>query len=190
MTLIVAFGHQSGVGKNTCANIISEQLNALGRVRVAQAAFADGVKETAYNLFRHYGMKTAEYYERNRAARDVPLDAIQMTPIQLWVGVGDRMRDVYRNVWIDCAIEKVKPCAVGLITDLRYRNEAESVQREYGVLVKVVDERVRPRQTAADHDMDEWQSWDWTITNNGTLYDLRRECAVLTNHLVERLTSC
>ncbi len=189
MTLIVGLGHQSGVGKNTVAHIISQQMPILaGKVRLAQAAFAAGVKKTAHQLFSPYGLRDGHHYELHREDRLVPLPVINKTPIELWVGVGDSMRTLAKNVWIEQAFREVEPCHIGLITDLRYRNEADAIRARCGIVVKVENPRVTPLNTPADHDMDEFNDWDFTVVNDGTIEQLRFKVSALTELILDAVT--
>lgn len=171
--MIIGLGHQSRVGKDTVGNYLVKE-HGFNRY-----AFADVLKQAAYNLFRIYGLRDAAYYEQNPVARNEKLDSINLTPVELWIAYGTKMREIYEYLWVDLVIESLILPAV--ITDVRYPNEARAIKDAGGVLVKVT--RKGNPVHGSDKHMPPDYPWDHVIANDGSLRDLYFKVASLLEHL-------
>lgn len=174
MPFIVGFAGHSGVGKNTCA----ELFEVVCPLRVQSVSFATELKNVSHMLYSHLGLETAEYYEKNRDLRHIRLPEIDKTPVQIWAEVGHKMRDVYRNTWVDKAMQTISQmnCDVACITDVRYPSEIEAIYASGGVVVKVHNKRTKPLNTEGDHALDKWTGlYSYEITNHSTKTHLENQ---------------
>lgn len=178
--MIIALGHYSRVGKDETANLLCGLAAAQG-VRFGRISFADPLKSYCHQLYGRYGLGDRSYYEANPALRDVLIpECAGLTPVQVWVKVGNEMRDVNENVWVDPALEQAKLFnrdSIVAIPDLRYPNEVRRVREEGGLLVKVLRPGVEPRDTVADQALVNFHDWDYILNNDGTIADLHRKVA-------------
>lgn len=90
--------------------------------------------------------------------------------------VGVAAREVFgEGVWVDATLGDLDPDDRVVVTDVRFRNEASAISDVGGIIVRVTRPGVGP---ANDHvsevDLDDW-GFDATITNDGTIADLRRK---------------
>lgn len=198
MTRIVALGHQSRVGKDTAARII-ERVVAEQGYSVRRFAFATPLKALAHELFGHAGMRMGAYYETEEgaAARDVPLcggcpapppgkptppcsGLVHLTPVQVWIALGQKMRDIYPAVWADAGMRAIREWggAVAIVTDLRFTNEGRAVQAAGGWCVKVVRPDAPPPK-GSDDMIDRQFPWNATLVNDGDLGLLELRAAAL-----------
>lgn len=188
MTLIVGLGHQSGVGKDTSAAIIRDQLQArVPKLRVALVSFFETPKDFAADIFGMYGLKSRQYYEIDRRERHKKLPVLDKTPNELWIEIGRSLCNVYKNVLIDSAIRRIAPCEIGIIRDVRLMNEVEAIAGLDGLLVKVENPRSRPLDTLEDHYLDSFTGWHSTIVNDGDMDCLRSRCEPITDMIINSI---
>ena len=74
---------------------------------------------------------------------------------------------------IACGITTVKKeLPDWIITDVRYKNEAEAIKSLGGILIKVDRETGYKDNHISETALDDYQDWDYVIDNNGTLEEL------------------
>ena len=183
---IIAFGHQKGVGKDTAAGFLNTLLRiAAPSLIIRHVSFAGKLKDIAHQLFGWGGLKPEVYYESHSEEKEFDLPVLGCTPRDLWIGVGNKMRDVRPSVWVDYALQSIKADIV-IISDLRFQNEAIAVKKAGGMLVKI--DRNAPRGTdAAEVDLLNWAFWDQIVYNNGTLDRLNSQMEILAQEILESI---
>lgn len=99
-------------------------------------------------------------------------------------GIGQMFRsEVDQDYWVNIALNKLVSMDkkhklagtkfLGIITDVRYRNEATRIIEESGILIRVVNDRVTHNDThPSETDLDGFE-FDHIIHNNGTLEEYR-----------------
>lgn len=168
---IVAFGHRTGVGKDTAAKMLVTLMRLSGKYPrgVKRISFAKPLKDAAYLIWRCYGQMQGEFYEEpgNWAQKDVTLPVINKTPRQLWIDLGTHVRQIHGPSWRDAALAERGDADALVIQDLRFINEAEGVHELGGLCVKV--ESPRGSWHASDHELKDYAAFDATIHNDSTL---------------------
>ena len=96
-----------------------------------------------------------------------------MSPREIWIGVGNQLREVYPETWIKYALNVQADFII--ISDLRFRNEAEAIQNKGGILVKMIRSNLTKGNDAAEIELDSWDAWDYILDNNGTLSELNQK---------------
>lgn len=182
-TLIVGLGHYSNVGKDTLAKMLVEEIDALyndGGFHADIHAFAHTLKDYAESVFRWAGVMHMSYYEANRDQRDVVIPELGMTPVELWCRVGEAMRTVHPDVWLNNTLYDIDYGGqdIALITDVRYPNEAEAIQKRGGLLIKVLRPGVEPRDTEADRALLDFDNWN-AVVSASNLDELREHARKL-----------
>lgn len=168
---LIAFGsNASRVGKDTAANFALE----VGRDLFGYArrlSFSASIKDVSYMLFGRYGLQPGAFYElpQNQHLRTVKLEKIDKSPLEIWIMVGDRMREIHEDVWIDQA--EPASATLNIESSLRFPNECRWVKGYGGWCVKIV--RDGAPVYALDRKIPEDYHWDRLIENNGTLEGLR-----------------
>lgn len=172
-TRVIGLGHLSRVGKDSAATYLQHYLQARGK-SVKCVSFAWKLKEITFDLFEYLGVKRPVYYENHPEARQKPL-ANGKTVVELWVAVGNLLRQVDDQVWIVNAISDPDVDFI-IVRDVRYQNEIDSI-REFGGTVYRVD---RPGHfgldTVADNQLRSYDKWDGYIMNDGDLKRLSETC--------------
>lgn len=194
--LIIGLGHRKRVGKDTFAGFLDDELAKRG-YSVYKLAFASAMKSTAADIFGDAGLRDGLHYEVNPEHREIPLPKIGKTPRQLWIELGNAVREIYPNTWVDIvkrvinvaairrAVNMAKPCAF-IITDVRFPNEAAAVKSWGGVLVKVARPDAPVATDSAEVALDGYHDWDHGVLNDGTLGELKAEAVWLANNLTNK----
>lgn len=162
--MIIAFGHQKQVGKDTAVNAIYLKYD-----NVIKYSLAGPLYEICGLLNREFYSKN--YYDANPEKKSIPMSNGK-TPRQFLIEVGQKMkevcgRDCWVNLAIDCA-DSVKPKHL-LISDIRYREEAEKLKEHGAVFVKVIRPDLRHTSDEADDDLLNWDGWDYILSNDCSL---------------------
>jgi len=174
--LIIGIGYKKGRGKDSSCNLLKDWLSETKPdLKVRKIGFADKLKDIAYQLYSWAGLQPGEFYESDTGykLKEVVLPLMCMSPRDIWIGVGNRLRDVYQDTWIAYALYGVKNADVVLIKDLGYPNEGDAIVRAGGFCYNVT----RPDQPfgtdGREVSLDGWPNFADTLENNGTLHDLR-----------------
>ena len=169
---IIAFGYKKGVGKSTATKFLSSHLRCEHpEFIIKTVSFAAKLKDIAFQLYGWAGLKRGVYYETHYKEKEIVLPQLELSPRDLWIGVGNKLREIRESTWIDYALN-VKADII-IISDLRFTNEAQAIRKLGGTLVEI--HRCVPQGTdAAEIDLDNWDSWDCVIDNNSTLNNLNQ----------------
>lgn len=170
MTKIVAFGHRKRVGKDTAAKFLDTHLRCHG-MRSVKLSFASKLKEVSYLMYHWAGLQPGIFYEddKNAHLREVVLEKIGKTPRQIWIEVGNKMREVYADTWIDNALLGSGSAELVIITDLRFENEAKKIHSLGGKIFKIIRPGVPVSDDASDSALDGFTRWDAILHNDGDM---------------------
>lgn len=171
---IVAFGHEKDVGKDTIRRFLTSELRLQNRgISIVAGSFADKLKKVCYEMFAWTGLKPGHYYEENPKAKADFLPALGMTVRDVWIKVGNKLREVYASVWIDALI-KNQPQNLDLlvIADLRFPNEADRILEHGGFIFKVVRPSVKHTSDEADDALIGYNRWTEEVVNDQGLSEL------------------
>lgn len=130
--------------------------------------FADNLKEICSILT---GKPISYFY--NHYYYDTKLEewGLNIREIQQKVGTEIFRNNFDKDVWIKSLFSEYSPAfSKWVITDVRFPNEAEAIKNKGGILIRIN----RPELANDDkHDsetsLDDYQDWDYVITNDGTL---------------------
>jgi hypothetical protein len=169
--LLIGISGKKRSGKDTVYELIAKASSK----RVRRYAFADALKK---EVSKACGV-TPEEIEQNK-------DRFRLI-LQGW-GTEFR-RSIDQEYWTEQLRKTLKTahlhCDVAVVTDVRFKNEAELVKELGGKLIRVH----RPGNNSADlHpseiEMDSYEGYDWSISNDGSLGDLEKKVAILMDNLL------
>lgn len=156
--MIIAFGHRKRQGKDTVCKFINEHSG------IKIVSFAGKVYEICGALNPYFINKY--YYDRNPEEKEIPM-ADGQTPREFLIKVGQAMKTIDPLIWV----KNIPTDGDIIISDLRFKDEAEYIKSIGGYCVKV--ERMDVSSDAADDDLIGWEGWDGYIPNSGTLEELK-----------------
>lgn len=172
--IIVGLGHKSRQGKDTFATFLITYLRMNTRnKKIVKMGFADPLKSICYQLYGWAGLKTKDYYEKNEEERKIVLPLIGKTPVQLWIEVGNHMRQYDTNVWMRALMKGTDADAL-IVTDVRFPNEAEAILDHDGFVFRIDRAGFPGLDSVSDNALNDFTRWTDIIQNNGTLGDLHQ----------------
>lgn len=178
---ILAFGHQKRTGKDTAAKFLTSYVRTnCKNSNIQHHGFADKLKAVCYDLYKWSGLEPGWYYDTNPIAREVILPKIGLTPRQIWISVGQALREkVYENTWLEYLFHNAK-CSTLIIRDMRFPTEADFILQNGGKIYKILRPSIPHTSDAADDPLLDYDKWTGVIVNDGTLNDFN-------NKLIEEL---
>jgi hypothetical protein len=184
---IIAFGYKKRAGKDTSAKFLDSFLRVeRPGLKVKKVSFASKLKDISWQLFGWAGLQPGIFYETEAGIKikEVVLPKIGKSPRQIWIEVGNKMREVYQDVWIDQALQGVT-ADVLIITDLRFTNEANKIRALGGLISKIIREGLPQGTDPAEIDLDDWADWDFIVLNDGTLTNLHDKIEAIGRELLQ-----
>lgn len=170
--LIVGVGYKKGRGKDTfCDVLINHAQRFRPDLKIRKLGFADKLKDVAYQLWGWAGLHPGIYYDERYELKEVILPKIGLSPRELWLGVGNGMREIYGSTWVDYALNGVKGDII-LVKDMGFTNEAKAIQEKGGILIKI-NRPEQPHATdAREVELDDWTDWNHVIENDHNIQAL------------------
>ena len=168
--MIVGLSGKARAGKDSVAQIFVEEFG------FTRLAFADVIKACVYKLdpiVSLSGLRLQYLVDSNgwESAKDFP--EVRRLLQVFGSEVGREMIDP--QIWIEITMHGIKKSADIVISDVRFKNEAEEIKYQGGEvwrITKATGEYIDTHRSETE--LDEW-TFDHYIPNNGTLDDLRRE---------------
>lgn len=185
----LAFGSQSGCGKDAACDLLTPLLAP--RRRVQRLKFASGVYRIA-----QYAQETCDF------------EKTKDRELLQFIGTWGRQKDP--KVWSTLLRQQIARYEYSsdalIVTDLRYPNEAEMLKTEGFKLIRInrsLHHRhpqwfppnadfslpMLPTQPCAwihhesEHAMDQYTDWDDVIENDGSLDDLKQKLVTMLHHV-------
>ena len=166
--MIIGISGKKRSGKDTIYRLIKE-LNGILPLR---AAFGDQIKEEVAGIT---GVDV-DHIEENKE---------HFRPMLQWWGSDFRRHYNGESYWLDNMLAKMKTLAakeVMVITDVRYPNEAELVKRAGGIMIRVDRRTGLEDPHSSENLLDDFEGFDYRLTNNGTMFDLKEKVHRIVNH--------
>jgi hypothetical protein len=162
--MIIGISAKSGAGKDQVATILKER----GFTRLA---FADAVKRLCKN---YIGMTDSELSDENK---DLPIPRFNgVTGREIIIKMGEAVRGVYPNAWVDRVLPYLDLEYDYVITDVRFEEELKALRDMGAVILRVERPGHVSTHSCAGHvseQMSDKEIYDYKIVNDGTLEDLK-----------------
>jgi len=165
--MILVFGHQKQVGKDTAAMAIRD----LGRETVNHSL--------AGPLYAICQMMLSEFKSKYEYDKDPHLKSEPIfngkTPRDLLIETGEKLKEIYgKDCWVKLALSYAFEGEDLIISDMRYKEEAEVLKQHGAIFVKIVRPDLPHTSDKADDDLLDWDGWDHTLINMGAKEELER----------------
>ena len=168
--MIVGFGHQAQVGKDTAAGML------VARHGFTRLAFADILKEVLYDInpiVAPVGIVRLQDVVDDDGW-DVAKGMTETRRLLQDLGVAARWH-LDENVWVTPIVGQMvnNPGHRFVVSDVRFPNEFRALQDNNALMVKITRTGVESNagqhlsETALDN-----AEWDWVVPNDGTLLEL------------------
>lgn len=184
---IIALGHQKNVGKDTCAQYIQRVLIAeIPRVKVVRYGFADKLKDVAHQLYGAFGVKDRVYYDNHRDEYNTLIPELNMTVRELWISLGNKLREIYPNTWVDYVLknEAFDKFDFVIVPDLRYPNEFDGLVARGATTIEILRPDQEEPTDIADTALNGEYRWTHTISNDAGLAELYKAVEYLVKHAI------
>ena len=166
---VIGFGCTAQVGKDTAAEYLEKKFPG----KVKRVAFADKLKEVCMFL---YGLSHEQCYGSQEIKETID-PRYGMCPRKILQGVGQKMREVYPNIWVDTIFNTTIPewekqgYEFFVASDCRYPNEGDKILSLGGSVIRV-DRYNSGTKVGAGHSsevaMKDYEHFSFIIENNGT----------------------
>lgn len=182
---IIAFAYRKGVGKDTIGKFIMTHLRCKAPgLKIQHISFADKLKDVCFQLYGWAGLERGIYYETHRDKKEEVLPLIGKSPREIWIGVGNKLREFYQNTWLDFALKGVDADII-ITTDCGFRNEALAVRDAGGWLCKIERDGLPQGTDAREVELDNWSDWNYIVNNNSTLEHLNDVAEKIAGRLLQ-----
>ena len=181
---IVGIGYKKGSGKDQFASFMHTFIRCTQPgYCVKRVSFADKLKIISCELYHWAGLETGIYYETHRDKKEISLPLIGKSPRQIWIEVGNKLREVYPRTWIDFALRGVDADII-IISDVRFWNEALAIRNRGGTLVRIDRPHIPQGFDPAEVELDGWDDWDLIVNNDRDLVFLNSIAESLSRKLI------
>lgn len=120
------------------------------------------------------------------------LDGLYWTRRAILILEGSVKRSVTSSYWVSQALNSIKNNDLAVITDLRYKSEADQI-RAYGesigekvYIIRIDRFDTSPSQDPSERDMDDYGQFDMKISNRGTLEEFTSKIEQLAFNLINK----
>lgn len=171
--MIIGLSGYAQAGKDTVAQILVQDYG------YSRIAFADIIKTAVYRLnpiVTYDGMRLAHVVDLE--GWEIAKSAPEVRRLLQVMGseVGRELIDP--QIWVELTLHNAGINDKIVISDVRYKNEAEEIKWKFGEVWRVsrIEKNNPINAHRSESDLDSW-NFDQYIPNNGTIGDLREEVA-------------
>jgi hypothetical protein len=173
--MLIGISGKLGSGKNTVAEIIKRNFP---KYKFEEESFAGNLKKIASII-----LNLDESLMYTQEGKNIYLEDWGMTvgEFQQKIGTEGMRYGVHKNGWVISLMSKYSKEKNWLVTDLRFKNEAQAILDKDGYLVRVEGDPAYVRRDSSrdlnhpsETDLDDWKKWNLIIHNTSTLESLER----------------
>ena len=203
LKIIILVSGKLQSGKNTFADLLKEEIESRYNVMVVTDYFAKLLKEMCRDSFKPLTdflndiFRICEEDCQDEMLRDEVKKLItkdnnwfenknDITRHILQIVGTDIVRTVNQNFWSESFIKRVKERkeAVTINSDCRFRSEISQVESNFSNTFTIRIERDMDRNNSvnehiSEKELDDYDSWDYKVWNNGTLEELKEQAKIV-----------
>ena len=198
---VVAISGKAQSGKSSSHELIKNIINEkYPDYKIIRKPFAEKLKQIAEDLFGWDGDKNI-YYKQTTIHSFDSFDEIHQEVIKdegrpLLINIGQAMRNIRDTVWADYVKKNIlndiknneAHKKIYIIDDIRFRNEV-NILKAFGsksLIIRLERESQLDIDDISEHDLDNFNDWDFYIKNNGSMDELARQLNGVVDSIIER----
>ena len=160
---IIGISGKKGSGKDTFAKLLQKQIELSTCKSVRIDSFATNLK---YCCALISGQPDYLFY--NQDMKDRKAGFLNFTNRELMQKFGDLTRSLDKDIWVKSLFNKYldNPPEYLIISDVRFKNEAEHIKKLDGVLIRIESDRVKEDNHISETDLDNYSKFNLLIENN------------------------
>ena len=160
---IIGISGKKGSGKDTFAKLLQKQLELATCKTVKIDSFADNLKYCCALISGQ-----PNYVLHNQNMKDNKAGFLNLTNRELMQKFGDLTRSLDKDIWIKSLFSKYidNPPEYLIISDVRFKNEADHIKDIGGILIRIESDRVISDYHISEIELDDYFKFDLKITNN------------------------
>lgn len=160
---IIGISGKKGSGKDTFAQFLKEELEKQLGKTVKVDSFAANLKQCCAILSGQY---SCVFYNQN--LKDKKANFLSLTNRELMQKFGDLTRSLDKDIWIKSLFSKHidNPPEYLIISDVRFKNEADHIKDIGGILIRIESDRVISDYHISEIELDDYSKFDLKIINN------------------------
>ena len=160
---IIGISGKKGSGKDTFAKLLQKQLELATCKTVKIDSFAANLKYCCALISGQ-----PNYLFNNQNMKDKKAGFLNLTNRELMQKFGDLTRSLDKDIWIKSLFSKYidNPPEYLIISDVRFKNEADYIKDIGGILIRIESDRVISDYHISEIELDNYFKFDLKITNN------------------------
>ena len=162
---IIGISGKKGSGKDTFAKLLQKQLELSTCKSVRIDSFAANLKYCCAVISGQ-----PDYLFCNQDMKDRKAGFLNFTNRELMQKFGDLTRSLDKDIWIKSLFNKYlyldNPPEYLIVSDVRFKNEAEHIKKLDGILIRIESDRVKENYHISETELDNYPNFDLKITNN------------------------
>ena len=160
---IIGISGKKGSGKDTFAKFLQNQLELSTCKSVRIDSFAANLK---YCCALISGQPDYLFY--NQDMKDRKAGFLNFTNRELMQKFGDLTRSLDKDIWVKSLFNKYldNPPEYLIISDVRFKNEAEHIKKLDGILIRIESDRVKEDNHISEIELDNYSKFNLLIENN------------------------
>lgn len=183
--MILAIGHEAGVGKDTFAMFLIDYLrskNMRGLV-LQREGFVTKLYQVCHLFYGWAGFQTREYYDQHPDEKQKVLPLIGKAVFQILEDMSDKLTEYDKQIFYNALI-KTKGHHLKIIPDIRRPLEFDQAKRDGVFLMRIKKTGYVSPRKFCQYLLPYADQWDLTITNDGTLGELREKAIAFADEVV------
>lgn len=171
--IVIAFGHEKRVGKDTAAAFLTTHLRLATRGKsIKRSSFAGLAKSISHQVFGYAGLLDVNIYNDKPELKERLTTFEGKTHRQIWIDVSDKLMEIDPDAFIKATLFNNQNCDVLIINDLRYLNMAQTLRKMPNTYLYKIVRDVPKSDNPTERALDSFKEWNGIIDNNLSIHDL------------------
>ena len=160
---IIGISGKKGSGKDTFAQFLKEELEKQLGKTVKVDSFAANLK---YCCALISGQPDYLFY--NQDMKDRKAGFLNFTNRELMQKFGDLTRSLDKDIWVKSLFNRYldNPPEYLIVSDVRFKNEAEHINKLGGILIRIESDRIKEDNHISEIELDNYSKFNLLIENN------------------------